>query len=621
MPTPKFLRRAALQCMLAIFFLCCLNAQTTITNLTTDFFPSGLIQAPNGLFYGTTQGGGTTSSGTVFSVSTSGTLATIYSFCSQPNCTDGGAPATSANLVLGTDGNFYGTTTGGGLPTTGNSYGEVFQLTPAGVLTTLHAFLGTDGAGPMAGLIQASDGNFYGTASQGGPYNLQIAGTVFKITPAGAFSTVYAFCTGQANMEVASCPDGAEPETALVQGKDGNLYGTTNMGGANDYGTVFKVTPSGTETVLHSFNQTDGSYPAEAPLLIASDGNFWGITGGGGANGKGTIFKMTPAGNLTTVYSFGTTPTDGSSPSSLIQATDGNLYGAASDVFQLTLGGVFTPLTSVALGAEYIVQGSDGNIYGTTLFSIFRLSLGSISPSGPSIAQTGGIVNGASFQNAIASGSWITVTGKNLSSKTDNWGSSIKNGKLPTSLDGVSVSVGGQPAYIAYISPTQINVVAPDIPSGAAQITVTSGGTASAPVTTTVEEFAPAFFQWGAYAVADHEDFTPAVKSGTFPGLTTTPAKPGDVIILWGTGFGPASPAVPEGEETPSGTLYNTANPVSVKVGSKSATVLSAVMAPGFAGLYQVAIQVPQLANGDYPVVATVSGESSPATTLITVQQ
>ena len=122
--------------------------------------------------------------------------------------------------------------------------------------------------------------------------------------------------------------------------------------------------------------------------------------------------------------------------------------------------------------------------------------------------------------------------------------------------------------------------------------------------------------------MATRQDFSLAVKNGTFPGTTTVPAKPGDVIILWGTGFGPTSPSTPVGVEVPSSTAYNTANAVSVTVGGKTATVYGAALAAGFAGLYQVAIQIPAaLANGDYPAVATVSGAQSPSTTLITVQE
>jgi uncharacterized protein (TIGR03437 family) len=132
----------------------------------------------------------------------------------------------------------------------------------------------------------------------------------------------------------------------------------------------------------------------------------------------------------------------------------------------------------------------------------------------------------------------------------------------------------------------------------------------------------PAFFQWGDYAVATRQDFSLAVKDGTFPGTTTVPAAPGDVIILWGTGFGPTSPAAPAGMETPATTAYNTATPVSLTIGGKPALVYGAALAPGYAGLYQVAIQVPAgLANGDYSVVATINGVLSPSTTMITVQQ
>jgi uncharacterized protein (TIGR03437 family) len=251
---------------------------------------------------------------------------------------------------------------------------------------------------------------------------------------------------------------------------------------------------------------------------------------------------------------------------------------------------------------------------------VFRLSLGSSGVNAPAVA-TGGIVNAASFEAGVVSGSWITISGTNLSTTTDTWANSISNGVLPTSVGGVSVSIGGQSAYISYISPTQINAIAPNVPSGQTQVTVSSGGATSAPVTATIEAVQPAFFLWGNYAVATTQDYKLAVKNGTFPGTTTTPAAPGDVIILWGTGFGPTSPAAPEGEETPSGTTYNTAGTVSATVGGKTATVYGAALAPGFAGLYQVAIHIPQLANGDYPVVATISGVSSPATTLITVQQ
>ncbi len=193
-------------------------------------------------------------------------------------------------------------------------------------MTTLYSFGGSDGSGPWAGLIQATDGNFYGTTTQGGAYG---DGTVFKITPSGALTTLHSFAGS----------DGSSPYAGLIQGTDGNFYGTTYYGGAATWcygyagcGTIFRITPSGTLTTLHSFDGGDGAWP-QAGLLQANDGNFYGtaLTGGAttfcyGYPGCGTIFKITPSGTLTTLYSFqgseGAIPIGG-----LIQASDGKFYG------------------------------------------------------------------------------------------------------------------------------------------------------------------------------------------------------------------------------------------------------------------------------------------------------
>ena len=237
-----------------------------------------------------------------------------------------------------------------------------------------------------------------------------------------------------------------------------------------------------------------------------------------------------------------------------------------------------------------------------------------------------GVVNGASFQAGVVPNSWITINGTNLySGSPDTWAKAIVDGKLPDSLDGVSVSVGGQPAYIYYLSATQINAVAPNVASGNVSVTVkNSSGTSNAfkVVSQTVQ---PAFFIWpGGYSVATHTDFSYAVKNGTFAGVTTTAAKPGETIILWGTGFGPTTPAIPVGMEIPSTAAYLTTNAVTVTIGGLAASVYqgSAALASGFAALYQLAVTVPSsLAAGDYPVVATINGVvQSPSTTMLTVQ-
>ena len=242
-------------------------------------------------------------------------------------------------------------------------------------------------------------------------------------------------------------------------------------------------------------------------------------------------------------------------------------------------------------------------------------------PWGGNIPAITSVVNTAGSQSGFAPGAWFSVFGSNLSPVTDNWANYIVNGALPTTLDGVSVTVNGQPAYVQYISSTQINAVAPDIATGTAQVVVNSPNLASASSTAVAQTVQPAFFQWGDYAVATHEDYSDAVKNGTFS-QSTVPAAPGEVIVLWGTGFGPTTPAAPVGAEVPSDTIYNTASPVTVTLGNTPAIVYGAALAAGLAALYQVAIQIPEsLADGDYPIVASVAGAQSPAGVLLTVQR
>jgi uncharacterized protein (TIGR03437 family) len=385
---------------------------------------------------------------------------------------------------------------------------------------------------------------------------------------------------------------------SLIQATDGNFYGTTVT--SEGQGTIFKATPDGTVTTLFTSSGADGG--PSGPLIQASDGNFYGTTSGIGTGdaGGGTVFKMTPSAVVTTLHSFAETLDAGTAPlGGVIQGTDGNLYGTTS-------GGGASSGPTADFGGSGIV---------------FRLMLGP-STTSPAINPSGGIVSGASFQAGIAAGSWITLFGTNLASVTDTWANAVVDGILPMSLDGVSVSVGGQPAYIYYISPTQIDALAPNVGTGTVQVTVTNSIGTTQAIMTTAQAVQPAFFLWpGNYAVATTQNYSYAVKNGTFS-TPTTPAKPGDVIILWGTGFGPTNPSAPPGFVTPSTTVYNTANPVTVTVGGVPATVYGAALAPGDAGLYQVAIQIPSsLANGDYVVVATISGAQSPSTTLITVQQ
>src|ERR1039457_2442445 len=220
------------------------------------------------------------------------TLTTLYSF----DGTDGQEPVGA--LVQATNGDLYGTTERGGSGI--NNGGTVFRITPGGTLTTLYSFCPqtncTDGFGPKAGLVQAANGDLYGT-TWGGGVNDQ--GTVFKITQGGTLTTLYSFCSP------AMCRDGEVPFAGLVQAANGDLYGTTAEGGTNGGGTVFKITPGGTLTRLYSFCSrgcTDGLNP-DAGLVQAANGDLYGTTSNGGANGQGTVFKITPGGTLTTLYS------------------------------------------------------------------------------------------------------------------------------------------------------------------------------------------------------------------------------------------------------------------------------------------------------------------------------
>jgi len=341
---------------------------------------AGLVQAINGNLYGTAWIGGNTYVGTVFKITPGGALAVARNFRGS----NGSLPR--APLIQSTDGALYGTTEGGGTV----NLGTVFEITPSGTLTTLHSFLGTDGSEPLAALVEASNGNFYGTTSQGGP---NYDGTVFEITPNGTLTTLYNFCSR------INCRDGANPDAGLIQATDGSLYGTTQSGGANNLGTVFRFTPSGTLIALHSFAGTDGSAPYGA-LIQASDGNLYGTTQSDGANSGGTIFEITPGGTLTTLYNFCAQANcmDGGDPSgTLVQATDGTFYGTTQGGGTLEFGTIF----SLSVGLLPFVEtlptsgrvGTDVKILGTNL-----------------TGSTSVTFNGAAATFTVVSSSEITAT-------------------------------------------------------------------------------------------------------------------------------------------------------------------------------------------------------------------
>jgi uncharacterized protein (TIGR03437 family) len=261
-------------------------------------------------------------------------------------------------------------------------------------------------------------------------------------------------------------------------------------------------------------------------------------------------------------------------------------------------------------------QNTGDHIYNTN----FTLKAAAASGNTPTITSVSGSAGG---QSGVFPGAFVSVYGTNLATTTSTWDKAVVNGALPTTLDGVSVSVGGKPAYISYVSPTQVNlVVPPDAGLGSTSVIVTSANVTSAAFSTTSQQYGPAFFPIDKYPVATRQDFTLALKNGAISGVTTVAAKPGDVLILWGTGFGPTNPTPPAGTQVPSDKVYNTATLPTVTINNVPAQVFGAALAPGFAALYQVAIQVPSsLADGDWPIVASISGVQSPGNLVLTVQR
>jgi uncharacterized repeat protein (TIGR03803 family) len=455
--------------------------------------PSSLVQGINGNFYGTTQLGGTNEpwGGTVFEITPVGKLSILYSFCARTNCTDGQEPL--AGLVQATNGNFYGTTLYGG--TTFN--GTIFEITPAGNLTTIYNFCSqpncADGAAPEAPVIEASNGNFYGTTVAGGMNSVECSyfgscGTIFEVTPAGKLTTLYSFCSQP------SCSDGSQPSAALVQASTENFYGTTRNGGNTDgspgycsnvgsgCGTVFEITPAGKLTTLYSFcsqfSCTDGFEPGT--LVQASNGNFYGTTTGGGTNNGGTLFEITPAGQLTTLYNFCSQPNcaDGETPAAgLVDATDGNFYGTTANggtnvsgcsnyqkngcgtIFELSPAGELTTLYNFcsqpnctdSFEPGTMLQATNGDFYGPTHGvpleggTVFSLSVGlapfvQTLPSAGKVATEVGILG-----NNMRGATGVTFNGISAQFKVE----------LPT-LILTHVPPGATTGYVTVTTPTGV---------------------------------------------------------------------------------------------------------------------------------------------------------------------
>lgn len=372
-------RKECCKLLCFLFFFCAMPVVAQTLSVLTDFVSpqeggNNLVQAQDGNLYGTTIYGGAADSGTVYRLSPSGTMTTIYSFCALASCADGAEPF--FGLTLGADGNLYGTTNEGGA----DNDGTIFKITLSGTLTRLHSFDGNDGCTPQGGLMLANNGFFYGTTLFCGTG----AGTLFAIKPDGSFRTLYQFLSNSLH--------GGNPYTVPIQASDGNLYGVTYAGGSNGGGVVYKVTPSNAVTNIYNFCSesgcSDGLYPLGG-LAEGADGNLYG-TVTSAANCCGAVFRLTTGGTETILHLFN--GADGSDPiATLTVGNDGVMYsttsqgganmncsGGCGTIFSITTGGAFTSLydfcaLSGCLDGYYsgdgpLFQETNGTFYDTNAY-------------------------------------------------------------------------------------------------------------------------------------------------------------------------------------------------------------------------------------------------------------
>ena len=526
---------------------------------------------------------------------------------------------------------------------------RIRKVNTAGIISTITAATGQL-AGPVndGGIASDSAGNLY--IADSGNYRVRKVDTNgFMTTIAGNGMMGFSGTNGnggQATSVPICIPSGIAAEHLLDKaGKPIEVAGNVYFGSAiaSPCGTIRRVDSSGGLSTVTANPSLSGTSGTAFALATDAKGNLYICDREIGTR----VYKVTPSGALTTIAGNGTSGFSGDGgPATSAQlfeargiAVDmaGNVYiadGGNFRVRKVDTSGIITtiagggtkgaqdgmPATSVKFSPQDVAADSSGDLY-ISAGDIWKISLsGNGAPGAPAISANG-VVNGASFQPGVVANSWVTIQGTNLAPQMDDWSHSIVNGALPTSLDGVSVTMGGKPAYVYFISPGQLNVLAPDIPAGPTTVTVTNAGGASAGFATTASTYGPAFFLWpGSQVVATRQDYSYAAKADTFAGAATVPAKPGDVLILWATGFGPTAPPVPSGVPAPGNGSYQTASSPAVTVNNTPAIVFGAALAPGSAGLYQIAIQVPgTLADGDWPIQATIGGVASPAGTILSV--
>jgi uncharacterized repeat protein (TIGR03803 family) len=541
-----------------------------------------MTQGRDGLIYGTIGDDNSNAAGSAFQMTTSGTFTRIYSFCEMAKCADGSGPW--GGLTLGKDGNLYGTTIGGGSV----AAGTVFKLTPHGALTTLWNFdNGTDGGAPWYPAFQGIDGNFYGVSNtvyagdygafykliptatppykesvpldfnytNGNNPNLPSQGTdgnfygstasggtkglgvVYKTTPAGGVTVLHNF-TGYPS-------DGTSPIGALVQGNDRSFYGVTYQGGASNVGTIFKITSTGTYTLLHSFlgRPGDGAYPRSG-LILGSNGNLYGTTLNGGAANSGSIYQVTPSGQVTILHSLcsQTSCADGFSPViPLFQHTNGKFYGSTSGN---SLGGSY--FYSLNIGSSPFVKlvnwsgkaGATVEILGQGFIATTGVSFGGVAATFTNTSDTymtavvpagakTGTVTVTTFTGSMKSNRTFLVVPviSNFSPTSGIVGTKITIVGISLSQT-TKVMIGGKPAAFTVVSDTLVTATAPAGARTGAKISITTaGGVASSPsaftVVPAVNGFTPTSGPVGSSVVITGTSFMGAT-SVTFGGIAAT---------------------------------------------------------------------------------------------------
>jgi uncharacterized repeat protein (TIGR03803 family) len=575
-----------------------------------------MTQGQDGNIYGTIGDDGSNAAGSAFKMTTAGHFTRIYAFCALTKCADGAGPW--GGLTLGLDGDLHGTTTSGGKV----GAGTVFRLTPTGTLTTLWSFDNGADAGapwypPLQGLdgnfygssntvyagdygafyrvtstlnsekvlvdfnytngadpnlpIQGTDGNFYGTAVYGGTSKI---GVVYKITPGGAITVLHNF-TGYPK-------DGASPQGVLVQGTDGNFYGTTYQGGANNYGTIFKITPAGVLTLLHSFapssTNLDGANP-QTGLVLGSDGNFYGATVIGGYYNGGLLYKITPAGKFTILHSLCSTSgcTNGFYPRTpLVQHTNGKFYGNVSGN---SLGGSYFYSLDVGLkGFTKLVNwagkvGATVDLLGQGFTGTTGVSFNGVAATFKNVSDTymtatvpagapSGTVTVTTFTSTMTSNRAFLVVPqiKSFSPAGGIVGASVV-------ITGVSlkqatqVTIGGKTASFKVNSDTQVTATVPAGAKTGAKITITTPGgiatsTASFTVVPSIASFSPTSGKVAAPVTITGNSFTGATKV-TFGGVAATSVQvitdtKVDALVPAGAVTGPIAVTTPGGTATSS---------------------------------------------------------------------